>query len=102
MLNVHWNTHTGFATRFCDKDGNWDNRTINVSQCQSVEVVNIIKEVEALNSNTSFTELVDITSRLNDVLNSSTTPILPMDLQSSNDILNNILRSVLLRALATL
>ncbi|XP_065910295.1 uncharacterized protein [Dysidea avara] len=81
----------GFATRFCDENLNWNDSTIDVSQCQSVEVVNIIKEVEALDNNASFTELVDITSRLSDILNSSTTPILPMDLQNSNDILNSIL-----------
>jgi len=89
---MHSTVHTGFATRFCDENFNWDNKTLNVSQCQSVEVVNIINEVEALTNNASFAELVDITSRLSDVLNSSTTPILPMDLQSSNDILNSILR----------
>ena len=87
-------TNTGFATRFCDENLNWNDSTIDVSQCQSVEVVNIIKEVEALDNNASFTELVDITSRLSDILNSSTTPILPMDLQNSNDILNSILRYV--------
>ena len=83
---------TGFATRYCDANRNWDDSTLDVSQCQSVEVLNIINEVQALTNNASFAKLVDITSRLNDVLNSSTDPILPMDLQSSNEILSTVLR----------
>ena len=85
---------TGFATRFCGSDQIWDDSLLNVSQCQSVEVTNILNDVEELNENTTLSELTDITDRIGDVLNSSAGPILPKDLQSTNEILNTILRYI--------
>ena len=48
-------------------------------------------EVEALGSNATLSELTEITSMISNALN-STNPILPKDLQSTNQILNTILR----------
>ena len=87
-LNVLW---VGFATRVCGKDGMWNDDLLNVSQCQSVEIANILGDTEALNNTTTLPELNEITNRISSVLN-STEPILPKDLQSTNQILNTILR----------
>ena len=81
----------GLATKDCGEDRIWNNDSLDVSQCQSVEIYNILREVEALDSNTTLPELTEITSMISNALN-STNPILPKDLQSTNQILNTILR----------
>ena len=72
----------------------WNNDSLDVSQCQSVEVTNILNDVEALDNETTLSELADITTRISDVINSSAGPILPMDLQNTNEILNTVLRFI--------
>ena len=71
----------------------WNDDLLNVSQCQSVEVTNILEDARELNT-TTLSELADITNRISDFINSSAGPILPMDLQSTNEILNTVLRYV--------
>ena len=88
-LVEHW---IGFATRFCDENRMWNDDLLDVSQCQSVEVTNILEDVEALDNETSLSELAEVTTRISDVINSSAGPILPNDLQSTNEILNSVLR----------
>ena len=81
----------GFARRHCISDRTWDDY-INVSECQSVEVVNILDDVEELDSNATSSQLTEITDRLSDFLSSSASPVLPGDLQNTNEILNIVLR----------
>lgn len=69
----------------------WNDDLLDVSQCQSVEIANILGDAEVLNNATTLSELNEITNRINSALN-STEPILPKDLQSTNQILNTILR----------
>lgn len=71
----------------------WDDDSLDVSQCQLVEIFNILEDVEALNDNTTLSELSEITERISNALNSSD-PILPKDLQNTNQILNTILRYI--------
>jgi len=73
----------------------WNDSLLNVSQCQSVEVTNILNDVEELDENSTLSDLTDITDRISGVLNSATGPILPKDLQSTNKILNAILRYII-------
>lgn len=82
----------GFATRFCDKNKIWN--VVNVSECRSVEVTNILEDVEALSNgaNVTLSDLTGITNGISEFLNSSDDPILPGDLQSTNQILNTVLR----------
>ena len=72
----------------------WDDN-FNVSECQSVEVTNILEDVEGLEDNATLSELTEITNRLSEFLNSSSGAILPGDLQSTSEILNTVLRYVL-------
>ena len=69
----------------------WNNDLLDVSQCQSVEIANILEDTEALNNTATLSDLNEITNRISSVLN-STEPILPKDLQSTNQILNTVLR----------
>ena len=69
----------------------WNNDLLDVSQCQSVEIANILEDTEALNNTATLSDLNEITNRISSVLN-STEPVLPKDLQSTNQILNTVLR----------
>ena len=81
----------GFARRSCDSNKMWNDNSLDVSECQSVEVTNILEDIEALNGSTNLSKLTEIADRISNVVNSSG-PILPRDLQSTTEILSNIIR----------
>ena len=85
--------YAGFATRYCNADQIWDVDTlIDVSQCQSIELLNILNALRLTSSNTTLDELNDIVININRSLNFTSSPIFPLDLQNTNNILNAIIR----------
>lgn len=79
--------------RYCNVNQVWDGDSlIDVSQCQSIKLVNILNNIRSISDNANLDELNDIMIITNDIINLTVGPIFPLDLQNTNNILNAVVK----------
>ena len=98
----------GLAYRNCSQYSEWDT-VIDVTQCQSIELMalnDVLNDnLDILNDNTNnstrdltimfdITEVESISRDVTDLTTNVSTPILPNDIRTTNDIVNSLIRYV--------
>ena len=93
----------GEASRQCSENGQWENDTeINVTQCTNMELMSLNDQAEVVlntfesNNITVFaiSRVQAISENLTTLTNTSDRPLVPNDINTTNNVLTSLIRSV--------